>query len=407
MISRVLTTPILAEGGLVDWWVKFNFGGHGASDLARKSDALFFWVYTVSAFFFVLLMGMMVWFTFRYRKQPGKTPERSASHNTVLELMWSVIPTALLVWMFFKGFWTYTDQVVAPAQGMTINVVGKQWAWNAVYPNGAVSSESTRSRDLNHLESNSGVQDTPIFYVPEATPITLRLTSEDVIHAFWVLDMRAKFDVFPNRYTGVWFESEKIHPTGNLPPDAKGNPTLGPDGKPVPYQDHWVFCAEYCGSNHSEMMAVIRVVPKAYFDVWMKDAATPKGTDIERGEKYYKIKGCNSCHSIDGTKAVGPTWKNMYGYEVKFTDGSGLTPAEMTGTAFANYIRESVYEPAKKIVAGYPNQMQNFTGRLSEEELRCLTAYMSSAKLTDKPAPLTAEEPAKEGAATPPTPEKK
>lgn len=401
MMPSVLTgwnTLLLADGGLMDWWVKFNFTGHGASKLARESDALFFWVYAISAFFFVLLMGMMFWFTFKYRKRAGKTPERSAGHNTMLELAWSVIPTILLVWMFFKGFWGFVDALIAPSEGLTLHIVGKQWAWNATYPNGAVSSESTRSRNLNNKDSNDGVQDTPIFYVPAATPVTLRLSSEDVLHSFWIRDMRAKFDVFPNRYTGVWFESDEIIPTGTLPPDKKGNPTLGPDGKPVPYQDHWVFCAEYCGQNHSEMLAVIRVVPKDYFRVWMNDAATPKGTDIERGEKYYKIKGCNSCHSIDGTKAVGPTWKNAYGYPVEFSDSKGMTAEERTGTTFANYVRKSVYEPSSQIVKGYPNQMQNFTGRLSEEELRCITAYLASAKLTDRPAPLTTEQPPVPGA---------
>ncbi len=405
--STNLTSPVFLADGLMDWWTKFNFRSHGASAAARESDALFFWIYLISGFFFVLLMAMMVWFTFKYRKQAGKVPERSASHNTFLELAWSVIPTMLLVWMFFKGFWGYTRAVVSPSDGLTINIVGKQWSWNATYPNGAVSSESTRTRDLNNPGSENGVQDTPIFYVPENTPVVLRLTSEDVIHSFWVLDMRAKFDAFPNRYTGVWFQPETIPATAaTLPPDKKGNPTLGPDGKPVPYTDHWVFCAEYCGSNHSEMMAVIRVVPQNYFKDWMTKAATPTGTLAERGEKYYKIKGCNACHSIDGSKVIGPTWKNMYGHAVAFTDGSGLTDAEMTGVSFANYTSDSVYDPAKKIVAGYPNQMQSMRGRLSQEELDCLIAYMASPKLTDRPAPQLSEDPPKEGAAAP-APEKK
>ncbi len=382
----------LAEGGLMDMWTRFNFGGIGASKFARDADHLFFWIFLISAFFFVLLMGMTAWFSFKYRWKPGAVPQRSASHNTYLELAWSVIPTMLLVWMFFKGFWGYADGVISPAQGLTIDVIGKQWSWNAVYPNGAVSSESTRARSLNNPGSENGVQDTPIFYVPEATPVTLRLSSEDVIHSFWVPDMRTKFDAFPNRYTSVWFEGERITGDKTLPPDKKGNPTLGKDGKPVPYTDHWVFCAEYCGSNHSEMMAIIRVVPRDYFKHWMEDAATPKGTLVERGQAYYKIKGCNACHSIDGTKAIGPTWKNLYGYEVNFTDGTGMTAAERTGATFAEYFKTSVFNPGAKIVQGYPNQMQSYLGRLSDEEMRCLIAYMSSPLLTDRPAPQSVDD---------------
>jgi cytochrome c oxidase subunit 2 len=295
--------------------------------------------------------------------------------------------------MFFKGFWGYANALVVPAEGLTVTVVGKQWAWNATYPNGAVSSESTRSRDLARIDSADGVQDSPIFYVPEETPVHFRLSSEDVLHSFWVLDMRAKFDVYPNRYTGVWFKSDPIKGDSVLT-DKNGKPILGADGKPVRYKDHWVFCAEYCGSNHSEMLAVIRVVPKDYFEDWVKKAATPTGTDAERGEKYFKIKGCNSCHSTDGTRAVGPTWKNLYGYPVTFKDGSGMTAAERTGTSFANYVRKSVFDPGFQIVEGYSNQMQNFTGRLNEDELRCLIAYLSSPKLTDKAAPQGAETPA-------------
>lgn len=376
---------VTLAGAFKDWFLKFNFRKPGSSSFSGASDDMFYFIYILSAIFFVLLMAMMVVFTFKYRKKAGKTPERSAGHNTMLELSWSVIPTILLTWMFFKGFWGYADAIIAPSNAPELLLTAKKWQWTVTYPNGAASDEVTRTRDLDKPENNNSVAESPIFYVPEGEPVKFRMTSEDVIHSFWIPDMRAKFDVFPNRYTNVWFEPQSI----------KGNMTLKDKNGTVltKYEDHWVACAEYCGSNHSEMAAVIRVVPPAYYQKWLLDKATPKGELWERGKAYYRIKGCNSCHTVDGTRGTGPTWKNMYGHEVAFTDGTTLSAEKMTGADFANYIRESVYTPAAKIVAGYPNQMQSFQGRITEEELACIIAYMSCKDVTDKPAPQAAEEP--------------
>lgn len=391
---------VTLAGGFKDWFLKFNFRKPGSSNFSGASDDMFYFIYMLSALFFVLLMAMMVVFTLKYRKKAGAIPQRSAGHNTMLELSWSVIPTILLTWMFFKGFWGFADAVVAPSNAPELLLTAKKWQWNVTYPNGAGSDEVTRTRDLSQPDKEESVAETPIFYVPEGEPVKFRMTSEDVIHSFWVPDMRAKFDVFPNRYTNVWFEPLPIKGDMILK-DKKSGQNL------TKYEDHWVFCAEYCGSNHSEMSAVIRVVPVPYYKKWVEEAAKPKGELWERGKKYFRIKGCNSCHNVDGSRGTGPTWKNMYGHEVEFADGSSRTAEQMTGAEFANYVRESVYTPATKIVKGFPNQMQSFQGRIGEEELSCLIAYMSCKELTDKPAPQVGEEakPASEAPAK--TPEKK
>ncbi len=388
---------VTLAGAFKDWFLKFNFRKPGVSTFSAASDDMFYFIYLLSAIFFVLLMAMMVVFTFKYRKRAGVIPQRSAGHNTMLELSWSVIPTILLTWMFFKGFWGFADAVIAPSNAPELLLTAKKWQWTVTYPNGAASDEVTRTRDLDKPENENSVAESPIFYVPEGEPVKFRMTSEDVIHSFWVPDMRAKFDVFPNRYTNVWFEPQAIKPNAPVLKDKKTGAVL------TTYEDHWVACAEYCGSNHSEMAAVIRVVPKAYYAKWVDEAAKPKGELWERGKKYFRIKGCNSCHTVDGTRGTGPTWKNMYGHEVEFTDGTTLSAEKMTGAEFANYIRESVYTPAAKIVKGFPNQMQSFQGRLSEEELACLIAYMSCKEVTDKPAPQVGEEPKPEA----PAPQKK
>jgi cytochrome c oxidase subunit 2 len=384
----------LTLGNLVqwmeEWFLRLNFRERGSSTFASESDLLFFWIFAISTFFFVLLMVLMVWFAFRHRKRPGAVPERSRSHNTFLELSWSVIPTIILVWMFFEGFWGYTSAVIAPVEAQELMVSGQRWQWSITYPNGAASPETTRSRRMSPHDKapertdgliSEAAVDTPIFVVPENHPVSLRMSSTDVIHSFWVPDFRVKFDVFPNRYTSLWFEPTAINPA---------NAATGKTAKGVSYtyEDHWVFCAEYCGANHSEMYAIMRVVPLAEYKLILAEWARPTGPWVEVGAKLYKIKGCNACHSVDGSRNVGPTWKNMYGYPVEFADGTRLSAEQMTGVEFANYVRESVLDPSKKLVATYPNQMQTFSGRIAPDEMNALIAYMTS--LSDKkPASLS------------------
>jgi cytochrome c oxidase subunit II len=411
MGSTTMTGFTLAEGLFKSWqdaFTRFNFRMPSPNPSGQSTDYLYFLIFLMSTFFFILLMGMMIVFIVKYRKVGGRAPQRSVAHNTFLELSWSVIPTLLLAWIFFEGFFGYADKVVAPGNARELVVTGQMWSWNVAYPNGAASPESTRSRgfsvsptgfDTVQREDGSKVQrtgavDVPIIVVPENEPVKLRMHSVDVIHSFWIPDFRVKFDVMPNRYTSMWFQTDAIdrdkaaknnwrlehdvYEGDPKRPTKVRKPMLDAKGEPVMYNDHWVFCAEYCGQMHSEMAAIIRVVPVAAYESLIKDWAEPRGTPEEIGKALYKIKGCNACHSVDGSSNVGPTWKNMYGYEQPFTDGTTITGQDMTGTGFANYIRESVYEPAKKIVQGYPNQMQSYQGRVNDRELEGLIAYMRS-----------------------------
>lgn len=384
---------------LARWWYDLNFRGPGRSTLAADSDWLFFWIFAISTFFFVLLMVLMVVFTVRYRRRPGVMPVRSRSHHTPLELAWSVIPTVILAWMFFHGFRGFTDAVVAPAQAEELTIIGRQWSWAVTYANGATSPLETHDRRLvsegrggPEGERGKGVAATPIFVVPEKRPVALRMTSEDVIHSFWIPDFRVKFDVLPNRYTGLWFETTGIDP-------ARAQTARTASGIEYQYEDHWAFCAEYCGANHAEMYAVIRVVPQDAYRQIIAEWATPTGDPVAIGRFLWRSKGCNGCHTIDGTRSVGPSWKNLYGYERAFADGSVRSAGQMTGVEFYNYVRESVYEPGVRIVAGYPNQMQTFQGRVSESELRSLIAFMVS--LSDR-APSGGDAAAEQREPTPP-----
>lgn len=379
---------VLADGGLMERWTRFTFRAPGASTISGHSDWLFFWIFVISAIFFVVLMVLMIYFTFRFRRRPGARPVRSASHNTLLELSWSVIPTILLVWMFFEGFWGYADVLVAPAEAPEMVLQAQKWSWSMTYPNGATSPETTRTRAMEgEAERAQGATDTPIFVMPEKQPVRIRMASIDVIHSFWIPDFRAKFDVFPNRYTSMWFEPTGIKGNAKLPNEGGWKKWAG-----TPYEDHWVFCAEYCGSNHSEMSAIIRVVPQdVYLDI-IKDWAEPKGSPIEIGAILYKSKGCNACHLLTEGRLVGPGWKNMFGHRVEFTDGSSYSDEQMSDpTFFANYVRKSIADPGAQIVKSFPNQMT--VQKLNEKEVSSLIAYIES--LSDKaPPPMPEAAPA-------------
>lgn len=386
--------PGLLADGFKDWFIKLNFREHGSSAFAADSDHIFYLIFLLSTFFFILLMGLMFFFALKYRKRPGAIPQRSANHNTLAELSWSVIPTILLVWMFFEGFWGFAHQIVAPSEAPEFNVTGSKWSWALTYPNGATSPVSTDVRNISGEAVTTadgkrlgGIVPTPIFVIPEEHPVMLRMHSIDVIHSFWVPAFRAKFDVFPNRYTTTWFNASKIKGGKTLPNDKDWGKWAG-----TPYEDHWVFCAEYCGDNHSDMYAVLRVVPYDTFLKIVDDWSRPTGEPWEKGRIFWKTKGCYTCHTTDGGKLVGPTWKNMYGYEVELTNGQKFVRD-------ADYIRRSILNPGGEIVKGYPNQMT--IQKLNDEEMESLIAYMQT--LSDKGPPQL---PKPEGAGTP-EPEKK
>ncbi len=345
----------LQSAMLADAFHDFMFARRGSSARPFAAgtegvDSIFMWIFWVSTAVFIPLMVIMVYWVFKYRRRPGTIALASTSHNTPLELAWSIIPMGFFAYMFFQGFHGYISRMASPADAIELQLTGRKWSWSIVYPNGAETPETM----------TVGSQPVPIFYVPEDRPVRIRMISQDVIHAFWIPDFRVKIDVQPNRYTSYWFKPEKLE--------------AGQTSR-----DHFVFCAEYCGDLHSEMAAILRVVPdKEYAEVTNKwnDAVPP----VDLGKRVWTSK-CQSCHSVDGSKSTGPTWKGLYGHEVQFSDGTGYTGEQMTDdTFFANYIRESILTPAKKIVAGFPNQMTPFAGQISDKQIDGVIAYMKTLK---------------------------
>jgi cytochrome c oxidase subunit II len=378
--------PLLGQSWLRDiWFTKAN------STQAADTDRLFMYIMWVSIISFIFLMAVMFYFVWKYRYRPGVPTERSAAHNTPLELAWSIVPLLIMVPIFFWGFHGYIKKQAAPAGAEIIHITGEKWFWSAVYDNGA------QPREYVEGTTNSQI---PVIYVPEGRPVKLIFSSKDVIHAFFIPDFRTKIDVTPNRYTSMWFQPLKAT---EVVTDEKGNPVKDPHdktGKSFLHHDHHVFCAEYCGNNHSEMAAYIRVLKwddylraKAELALPDKDATPAQRGEFNWGKKF----GCRSCHSTDGTAGTGPSWKNMFGHTVEFSDGSAYTAEQMGDeTFFANYVRESVLTPQAKIVKGFGPQMNSYQGQVKAEDLADIIAFMKT--LSDKYVPpAEAPKPGDEG----------
>lgn len=302
----------------------------GASTIAGEVDALFYFIFWASVFFFLLVIGLSVYFILKYRRREGH--EEATSHvdyNIKLEIIWTVIPIILVVIVFFWGFKTYMKMQIVPKDAIEIKVTGRQWMWLFDYPNG--------STGINEL------------VVPVNQPVKLLMSSEDVIHSFYIPQFRIKQDVLPSRYTITWFEAEQ---TGQYD----------------------LYCAEFCGKGHSEMLAIVKVVSQEKYTAFLEGAGLEEGEGMaldQLGKQVYTSRACNTCHSVDGSPNVGPTFQNAYGHEVELADGSVILVDE-------NYIRESILEPKAKVVKGFQPVMPTFQGLVSERQIDGLIAYIKS-----------------------------
>ena len=297
------------------------------STVAHHVDSLFDFILWISVFFFVLIVVLMVYFVIKYRHREGVEAESSASHNTLLEVTWTIIPVILVMVIFFFGFKGYLDMATPPANAYEILVDGQKWNWSFTYPNGYVDEN---------------------LHAPVDRPIRLILSSADVIHSLYVPAFRIKMDVVPGRYTKAWFEATE----------------------PGEYQ---LFCAEYCGTSHSDMLAMVVVHPAGEFELWLEKASNflETMTPVEAGQKLFAVRGCMQCHSVDGTAKTGPTMAGIFGRTEALADGGTVVADE-------NYIRESILEPMAKVVAGYEPVMPTYQGRLKDAEIMAIIEYLKT-----------------------------
>lgn len=312
---------LLAQGG---YWLP-----PPDSTTADAVDTVFYLIMAVSAFFFVLIVALMVLFVFLYRRRPGVEAPGTASHSNALEITWTLIPTIIVIVIFYLGFTGYMDMKTSPREAYDIRVIAQKWSWTFVYPNGFVSPE---------------------LHVPMERPVRLTMQSEDVIHSLFIPAFRVKMDVVPGRYTQTWFHSVR----------------------PGTYD---LYCAEYCGTGHSDMLSHVVVHPPGEFDVWLAEQANllKRMSPAEAGAELVRRNGCLACHTTDGSAKVGPSFKGIYGETHQFTDGSSAPVDD-------NYIRESILEPMAKIRQGYQPVMPTFKGRLKDDEISAIIEYLKTLK---------------------------
>lgn len=318
-----------------------------ASTFAESTDNLYYFIVALDVFFFVLLMGVMGWFMWKYRRRSKDQKTSSITHNGKVEFLWSAIPAVLLVIIFVWGEIDFVKQALPPTDAVDVRVTGRKWYWTVEYP------------DYPGVTLTSNVEESQLtLLVPKGLPVRLTMTSEDVIHSFFIPAFRIKRDTLPGRYTTLWFEATKVG-------------------------EFNVFCTEYCGDLHSQMGGVVRVVEPDQFEnilLEMGKLEQNEGETLEQfGGRIYSRRGCNACHSLDGLAGTGPTWKGLCGSDHKFTDGSSLT-VDCDSAEGKNYIKQSILEPNAKIVAGFAGGMPSFQGQLEDKHIDALIAYMKTLK---------------------------
>lgn len=295
------------------------------STIAPRVDELFYFITAVSVFFTVLITVLIVAFSARFRRRSEDHIPDHVEEHEFLEIIWSVIPLIICLIMFFWGADLFFTMHRPPDDSMEIYVTGRQWMWKIQHPEG--------QREINTL------------HVPVGVPVRLTMTSEDVIHSFYIPGFRLKQDVVPGRYSSLWFEATK--------PDT-----------------YHLFCTEYCGTEHSKMIGKVVVMEQSDYQSWLAENAD--GSMAQEGQKLFKKLQCVTCHT--GTvEAKAPLLEGIYMKEVALTDGKKVRADE-------NYLRESILQPAAKVVAGYKPIMPTYQGQVSEEELLQVIAYLKSLK---------------------------
>lgn len=302
-------------------WQGFPLRPDQASTIARGVDHLYYFLTAVDLFFTALIFLTIFYLAVKYRRRKADERASQFSEHLPLEILWTAIPMGLVVVMYLWGSSLFIRNSRPPTASTEVFVIGKQWMWHLQHPEGV--------REINEL------------HVPVGRPIKLTMTSDDVIHDFFIPAFRVKKDVVPGRYSSIWFEATK---TGR----------------------YHFFCAQYCGAYHSHMTGWVIVMDPVDYQHWLSGAV--KGESMAAaGAQLYQQFGCITCH---GT-GKGPSYAGLYGKPVLLSNGQ-------TVIADDNYLRESILDPSAKIVKGYTAIMPTFRGQISEEQLLQMIAYIKS-----------------------------
>jgi cytochrome c oxidase subunit 2 len=319
----------------------FPFVPERASSVAGEVDALFLFILVVTGLFAVGIWVAMLYFAIRYRRRSDTDRPAEIQGSLVLELTWTIIPFLLMSAMFVWGSKVFFHLNRPPDDAMTVSVVGKRWMWKLQHPTG--------QREINEL------------HVPVGRAVRLVITSEDTIHSFFVPAFRIKKDAVPGRYNMAWFRATK---TGS----------------------YHLFCAEYCGTEHSKMTGRVIVMEPEEYQVWLAGGPVPE-SPVVAGEKLFTELNCITCHRPDSA-GRGPVLSGIFGRPVALATGERVVADEA-------YVRESILSPAAKVVAGYQPVMPTYQGQVSEEQLIALIAYIQSLQVPSGAAPAGAPPPSR------------
>jgi len=300
-----------------------------ASSISVEVDRLLYFLLAVSVSLTLLIVAAITYFAIRYRRRSEREVPARIEARWPLQIAWSIIPLGITMVMFAWGARIFSEESRPPRDAIQIYVVAKQWMWK-----------------LQHVE---GMREMNELHIPVGRPVKLTMTSEDVIHSFYVPAFRTKEDIVPGRYTTTWFTATK----------------------PGKYR---LFCTEYCGTNHSGMNGWVYAMEPKDYELWM--AGGPKGSLKEEGEKLFQDLACIKCHKEDGSGRC-PSLKGLFGQTVLLTGGGTVDADEA-------YVRESILDPAAKVVDGYQPYMPVFKDRVTEEQVAALIEYVKS--MVRKPA---------------------
>ena len=321
-----------------------------ASTMAGQVDTLFIALCIITGAVSLLVWAVIFFFAIKYRRRPENELAQDYEPPAILEVGWIVLPTLIFLGIFLWGAWLYFQEQRVPANALEVYATARQWMWKFEHAGG--------QREINTL------------HVPVGRTVRITMASEDVIHSLYFPAFRVKTDVLPNRYRTMWFQATK---TGRF----------------------HIFCAEYCGTNHSAMIGWVEVMDATAYQRWL--AGGVEGSMASQGEGLFQKYACNTCHTNDAT-GRGPVLAGLYGKTVTLNDGRTVVADE-------NYIRESILNPQAKIVLGFGPIMPTFQGQVNEEDLLKLLAYVRSLGVSQPvgvPAPA-----ASASAATPQQPKGK
>jgi cytochrome c oxidase subunit 2 len=315
-------------------WKNFPLFPERASALAWQVDGLYFLLIAVSAFFTLLIFLVIFIFAVKYRRSAHPHPVQIEG-SLALELAWTLIPLGICMIFFAWGSLIYFQEARPPRGAMEIYGVGKQWMWKFEH--------ATGQREIDQL------------HVPLGADVRMILSSQDVIHSFFVPAFRIKTDVLPGRYTETWFHTTKVG-------------------------TYHLFCSQYCGTDHSGMVGQVIVMEPTAFQAWLSQGGA-SGSLAANGQQLFQQLGCSTCHRFD-TQGRGPNLVGVYGKPVLLDDGRTVTADE-------NYVRESILNPGAKVVAGFKPIMPSFQGQVSEESLMALVAYVKSLATPQQSEPVS------------------